>query len=121
MTFDPLRLAGRAARNVFGAAIGLALAAAIVLQPAQAFAGGTTAVPAPAPDPAAPAPGESIAGTLTTKDGRTVEALLLSRTDTAVKIRRKADAVEFTIPLDRLSEADRSFILQSSLPTAPGQ
>ena len=79
------------------------------------------APPTPPPAPAAPAPAGSIERTLTAKDGRTVEALLLSRTDTAVKIRRKADAAEFTIPLDRLSEADRSFILQSPLPTTPEQ
>ena len=78
----------------------------------------TPAPPAPAPVPA-PVPAGAISRTLTAKDGRTVEALLLSRTATTVKIRRKADSAEFTIPLDRLSDADREFIAASSVPLTP--
>ena len=80
--------------------------------------------PAAAPKaPAAPAPSANsktaqaaIPRTLTSKDGRSVEAVLLSRTDDAVNIRRKTDAAEFTIPLENLSDADRKFIQQSALP-----
>ncbi len=86
------------------------------------------APPAPPPEPTpAPAPGSDpaeakpIERTLTAKDGRTVEAFLLSRTDTTVKIRRKADSAEFTIPLERLSEADRTFIQESALPSMPAR
>ena len=80
------------------------------------------------PAPAAPAsatthegPGSGvrpIRRTLTAKDGRTVEADLLARTTDAVKIRRKADAAEFTVPLEKLSDADRAFIEKSALPPA---
>jgi hypothetical protein len=54
--------------------------------------------------------------TLTATDGRTVEAELLAKSESAVKIRRAADAREFTIPLDRISEADRNFVRESELP-----
>lgn len=40
---------------------------------------------------------------------------MLSRTATTVRIRRQADGAEFTILLDKLSETDRAFILQSAL------
>jgi len=58
--------------------------------------------------------------TLTGRDGRTIEALLLSRTATSVKIRRTSDAVEFTVPFAKLSDADTAFIKQSALPVTPG-
>lgn len=54
--------------------------------------------------------------TLTATDGRTVEAELLAKSEAAVKIRRAADAQEFTIPLERISEADRNFVRESQLP-----
>ena len=72
---------------------------------------------APAPvqtQPAAAKPG--LRRTLTATDGRTVEAELLAKSDAEVKIRRAADSREFTIPLDRISEADRNFVRESELP-----
>lgn len=57
--------------------------------------------------------------TLTSSDGRKLEALLLSRTETSVKVRRLSDSTEFVIPLDKLSAADRDFIRQSGIPTTP--
>lgn len=68
-----------------------------------------------------PASTSPITRTLTGKDGRTVDAVLLSRTETTVKIRRTSDRMEFTIPLDKLSEADRSFIKQSGVPLTTGR
>ncbi len=53
---------------------------------------------------------------LTAVDGRTVDAELLAKSGDAVKIRRAADAKEFTIPLERISEADRAFVRESELP-----
>lgn len=78
------------------------------------------AAAAPAGNAPSPARGASAAApisrNLKSADGRSVEALLLSRTDTAVKIRRKADAAEFTIPLEKLSAADRKFIEGGAVP-----
>ena len=54
--------------------------------------------------------------TLTAKDGRKVDAELLAKTENTVKIRRKADAAEFTIELEKLSDADRKYIQASTLP-----
>lgn len=48
-----------AGRNLFGAALGLGLAAAVAFQPAQAFARETGLAPAPAPAVAAPAPADA--------------------------------------------------------------
>lgn len=54
--------------------------------------------------------------TLTATDGRTLDAVLLGRTETAVRIRRQADGQEFVIPLEKLAAADRDFIRASALP-----
>ena len=56
---------------------------------------------------------------LTGRDGRTVEAVLLGRTADGVKIRRKADNAEFTIPFAKLSDADVAFIKKSAVPVVP--
>jgi hypothetical protein len=54
----------------------------------------------------------------TSKDGRTLEAALLSRTTSTITIRRNADQREFTLNIDALSEPDRQFL--SRLPqTSP--
>ncbi len=81
----------------------------------------SSASPAPAVAPAAPttpvpAAKPAIRRTLTATDGRTLEAELLAKNDEAVKIRRLPDTREFTIPLDRISEADRAFVRESELP-----
>lgn len=57
--------------------------------------------------------------TLTARDGRTIEAFLLSRTATSVKVRRTNDSAEFTIPFAKLSDADCDFITKSALPVTP--
>lgn len=76
--------------------------------------------PPPANPPASPPPGpeaKPIRRTLTAADGRTLDAMLLSRTETAVRVRRQADGQEFVIPFEKLSPADREFIRASALPT----
>ncbi len=70
----------------------------------------------PAPGAAKPAGLTPIRRVLTGTDGRTLDAVLLSKTDMTVKIRRLADATEFVIPLDKLSAADRAFIKESGVP-----
>jgi len=68
-------------------------------------------------DPAPmPASSRGVRRTLTATDGRTVDAELLAKSEDAVKIRRAADAREFTIPLEKISEADRAFVRESELP-----
>jgi hypothetical protein len=71
------------------------------------------------PPPATPAVAVLVR-TLTGRDGRTLEALLLSRTATSVKVRRTSDSAEFTIPFTKLSDADCAFITNSALPVTPG-
>lgn len=74
----------------------------------------------PAPPTANPGPtARPIRRTLKAADGRTLDATLLSRTETAVKVRRQADGQEFVIPLEKLSIADRDFIRGSALPVTP--
>jgi hypothetical protein len=65
---------------------------------------------------AADASKPGIRRTLTATDGRKVEAELLAKNEEAVRIRRAADAREFTIPLERISEEDRNFVRESELP-----
>ena len=65
--------------------------------------------------------GEPLRRTLTSTDGRTLEADLLARGRDAVRIRRVSDAQEFTLPLDKLSEPDRTFIRDSELPPIPAR
>lgn len=76
--------------------------------------------PTPPARAAAPAAGASSAAPirkkLTAKDGRSIDAELLAGNAEAVKIRRSADRTEFTIPLERLSDADRDFIRRITLP-----
>ncbi len=74
--------------------------------------------PPPSAPPAAAA--AVVVRTLTGRDGRTLEALLLSRTISSVKVRRTSDSVEFTIPFTKLSDADCAFITNSALPVTPG-
>lgn len=74
---------------------------------------------APASGNAGAANAAPVRRTLTSSDGRKLEALLLSRTETSVKVRRLSDSTEFVIPLDKLSAADRDFIRQSGIPTTP--
>jgi hypothetical protein len=73
----------------------------------------------PPPGGAATATEAGIVRTLTSRDGRKMDALLLSRTATAVKIRRTSDKAEFVIPYDKLSDADCAFIKKSALPVQP--
>ena len=47
--------------------------------------------------------------TLTSNDGRTVDVVITAKTETAIKA-RKADGTKFEIALDKLSDADKSFI-----------
>lgn len=75
------------------------------------------AVKAQAATVAAPAP---ITRTLKAKDGRTLEAVLISRTQSTVTIRRVADQAVFTLPLDTLADEDRRFIQSSRVPMTPG-
>ncbi|MEY4487840.1 MAG: hypothetical protein RIQ79_348 [Verrucomicrobiota bacterium] len=63
-----------------------------------------------------PTAGSPVQRTLTSADGRKLEAVLISRTDVAVKVRRVADSAEFSIPLEKLSAADQIFIKQSAIP-----
>lgn len=65
------------------------------------------------------ATGAGMVRTITSRDGRTIDALLLSRTATSVKIRRASDKAEFVIPFDKLSDADCAFIKKSALPVQP--
>lgn len=81
------------------------------------------AAPAPAPAPADNPPssaGKPIRHTLTSRDGRILDAFLLSRSSDAVKVRRVADGHEFVLPFAKISEADERFIRQSPLPVLPG-
>lgn len=74
---------------------------------------------APPPPAKLPPPAEASAPlrrTLTAMDGRTLDAVLLGRTENAVSVRRQADGQEFVIPLEKLSAADRDFIRASALP-----
>jgi hypothetical protein len=80
--------------------------------------------PPPAKPPAAAPPGpeaKPIRRTLKAADGRALDALLLSRTDTTVSVRRQADGKEFVIPLEKLSPGDRDFIRTSALPVTAGR
>jgi hypothetical protein len=80
--------------------------------------------PPPAKPPAAAPPGpeaKPIRRTLKASDGRALDALLLSRTDTTVSVRRQADGQEFVIPLEKLSPGDRDFIRTSALPVTAGR
>jgi len=76
-------------------------------------------VPTTPPVPDKPVPYTPIARTLTNKDGRKVEVLLLSRTATSVTFLRQADQVEFTFALDKLSAADREYLSTSEVPLKP--
>ncbi len=69
---------------------------------------------------AASAVAAGVVRTLTGRDGRTIEALLLSRTSSSVKIRRTSDNAEFTVPFAKLSDPDVTFITKSALPVTPG-
>ena len=48
--------------------------------------------------------------TWTSSDGKKLEAEFLSATEENVTIRRKTDGKRFTLPLERLSEADREYV-----------
>ncbi|MEM7143650.1 MAG: LamG-like jellyroll fold domain-containing protein [Verrucomicrobiota bacterium] len=52
--------------------------------------------------------------TWTSTDGKTMEAELVSSTDTEVTIRRSSDGRRFTFPLDRLSQTDRDWVSAQS-------
>ena len=73
--------------------------------------------PASAPDGVA----QALRRTLKAADGRTLVAVLLSRTETSVRVRRQADGQEFVIPLEKLSLGDRDFIRASALPVTAGR
>jgi len=71
---------------------------------------------AQSPKPGAAAGFVPISRSLLSKDGRTLDAMLVSRTETTVTFHRKADGTEFTLPLDKLSDADQAFIRNAGLP-----
>ncbi len=83
--------------------------------------------PAPAAEtPAAETPAQPVTPAelrrvLTHRDGRTLEAVLLGRTDTEVKLRRVTDGREFTMLLADLSDADRAFIQENNLAYLDGR
>lgn len=80
--------------------------------------------PAPAAQPAAeaaPAAPAELRRVLTHRDGRTVDAILIGRSDTEVKLRRVADGREFTMQLADLSDADRAFIQENNLAYLDGR
>lgn len=87
--------------------------------PAPTPAAASAPAPAPAPEPTSAKPNGSVRRKLTSKDGRTVEADLLAASADTVRIRRLADATEFNVPFDKLSEDDQSFIRGSGLPPLP--
>ncbi len=92
-------------------------------RPASATAAPAASAPTPAPASVNNPPslaGKPIRHTITSRDGRTLDALLLSRSSDAVKVRRVADGHEFVLPFAKISEADESFIRQSSLTVLPG-
>ena len=47
--------------------------------------------------------------TLTSNDGRTIDVVITAKTESAIKA-RKADGTKFEIALDKLSEADKTFV-----------
>ncbi len=87
--------------------------------PAPAAPAAAASAPAPVNTPSALA-GKPIRHTITSRDGRSLEAFLLSRSSDAVKVRRVADGHEFVLPFAKISEADESFIRQSPLTVLPG-
>lgn len=75
--------------------------------------------PEPEPEPAEPSPGEDpipeppppVARVWNAATGNfSVEAVLLSRDDASVTLRRADDGREVTVPLAQLSEADRKWV-----------
>lgn len=48
--------------------------------------------------------------TFTATDGRTLKAVIVSKTDTTVTIRRAEDRQDFLLQLDRLSAADQAYV-----------
>lgn len=60
------------------------------------------------PDPALARHG--VVRTWTSADGRTTEAELLQADRASIRIRRKVDGAEFTVPLTSISAADRSYV-----------
>lgn len=88
-------------------------------RPAPAAPAAPTPAPASVDNPPSFA-GKPIRHTITSRDGRVLDALLLSRSSDAVKVRRVADGHEFVLPFAKISEADESFIRQSPLTVLPG-
>jgi predicted peptidase len=60
--------------------------------------------------------------TWTAADGRTLEAEFVSANERSVTLRRKTDRKRFTLPLDKISEADRNWIEEAlEDQTGPGE
>jgi hypothetical protein len=57
--------------------------------------------------------------TFTASDGRTLKAVIVSKTDTHVTIRRAEDNQEFQLPLEKLSVADQAFVKEWKPAAAP--
>jgi len=54
--------------------------------------------------------------TFTSTDGRNLAATIIEKTDTTVTLRRAEDDAEFTLPLERLSAADRARVRDWVMP-----
>jgi len=59
------------------------------------------------------------ARTWTSNDGKEIEAEYVSATETEVTIKREEDSQSFTIPLERLSEADRKWVAEELAKPVP--
>ena len=57
--------------------------------------------------------------TFTARDGRTVEATLVGKSETTATIRSSVDGKEYTLPLDHFSEADLTFVEAWVSPLTP--
>jgi hypothetical protein len=54
--------------------------------------------------------------TLTSNDGKSIDGIVLSRSESALVYQRKADNKKVTIPFDKLSEDDKKWMQQTSNP-----
>lgn len=54
--------------------------------------------------------------TWTSLDGRTLDAELVGRTETTLKLKRAGDGKVFELPLDKFSEEDRAWVKASAVP-----
>lgn len=77
-----------------------------------------TTLPGISQEPGKPAPAETTTSaatfpavhTITDTKGRSMEGVVLSKTETSITFERAADRKRFEVKLDTLSEADRAFV-----------